>query len=63
MSVPSTPEPQKIPDSQIIRESFEVVPDFRAPRRELKLFAESFSQKGGVDLYPAVRVKRATVFD
>jgi len=63
MSVPSTREPQKIPSSQIIHESVEFVPDFRAPRRELELFAESLSQKGGVDLYPAVRAERATVFD
>jgi len=27
------------------------------------LYAESLCQKGGVDPYPTVRVKRATVFD
>ena len=31
--------------------------------RELKLFAEGLSQKRGVNLYPAVRVGGATVFD
>ena len=64
MSVPSTREPQKIPISQITHDWVEVVRDFQfAEARELKLFAESLSQKGGVDLYPAVRVERATVFD
>jgi hypothetical protein len=63
MSVPSTRGPQKIPTSQIIHEWVEVVPDFRAPRRELKLFAESLGQKGGVDLHLAVLVRTPAVLD
>jgi hypothetical protein len=63
MSVPSTREPQKIPISQITHESTEVVRDFRAPRRKLKLYAESLSQKRGVNLHLAVLVMTAVVFD
>jgi hypothetical protein len=41
-----------------------VARDFQtAEARELKLFAENLGQKGGVNVYPAVRVERATVFD
>jgi hypothetical protein len=64
MSVPSTRDPQKIPISQVTHEWVEVVRDFQiAAARELKLFAESLSQKGGINVYPAVGVETATVFD
>jgi hypothetical protein len=63
MFVPSIREPQRIASSQITHESVEIVPDFRTPRRELELAAECLGQKGGVDLYPAVRVERAAIFN
>ena len=64
MFAPSTREPQKIPISQITHDWVEVVRDFQiAAARQLELFAESLCQKGGIDLYSAVRVERATVFD
>ncbi len=64
MSVPSTREPQKIPISQITHEWVEVARDFQiAAARELKLFAESLSQKGGVNLHLAVLVMTAVVLD
>ena len=64
MSAPSTRAPLKIPVSQINHERVEVVRNLQTTEaRELKLFAEGLSQKGGVNLYPAVRVGRATVFD
>jgi hypothetical protein len=45
-------------------EYVEVVRDFQtAAARKLKLFAKSLSQTGGVNVYPAVRVESATVFD
>ena len=63
MSVLSTRGPQKIPISQIIHEWVEVVPDFRPPMRKLKLFAESLSQKGSVNLHHAALVLTAVVLD
>jgi hypothetical protein len=64
MSVSSTREPQKIPTSQIVREWVEVVRYSQAAKaRRLQLFAENSSQTGSVDVYPTMRVERATVFD
>jgi hypothetical protein len=55
--VPSTPEPRKIPTSQITREPVEIVRDFQiAHALNLNLFAERPSQNGAVDLYSSVRV-------